>query len=58
MAERPVMEKRKYTRGHSDIVGNNLLFGDMERRVHDPAQVGQMHPGEIAERWFFFRHGK
>jgi len=26
------MEKWKDTRGHSDIVGNNLLFGDVERR--------------------------
>jgi hypothetical protein len=56
--ERPVMEKWKYTRSHSDIIGNNFLFGDVERRVHDPAQVGQMHPGEIAERGFFFCHGK
>jgi hypothetical protein len=43
------MEKRKHTRGHFDIVGNDLLLGDVERRVHYLAKVGQADPGEIAE---------
>jgi hypothetical protein len=47
--ERPVMEKRKHSRGHSDVVGNNLLLGDRERGVHYLAKVGQVDQSEIAQ---------
>jgi hypothetical protein len=47
--KRPVMEKRKHTRGHFDIVGNDLLLGDRERRKHDFVKIGQVDPGEIPE---------
>jgi hypothetical protein len=47
--KRPVMEKRKHTRGHFYIVGNDLLLGDRERRKHDFVKVGQVDPGEIAD---------
>jgi hypothetical protein len=43
------MEKRKHTRGHFNIVGDDLLLGDRERRKHDFVKIGQVDPGEIPE---------
>jgi hypothetical protein len=43
------MNKGEETRGHSDIVGDDLLFGDSERRKHNSVKVGEVDAGKIAE---------
>ncbi len=43
------MNKGEDTPGHYDMVGDDFLFGDMECRVHIPAQVGNVDAGKIAE---------